>query len=185
MKNLLPVLFVLCALFSCKQTPPATQTSRADSLVSPGPDPIQLELATRMVTNYKPHIGQRARPDGSVVDNYGNTTSIWFDLKKLDSLVTLLKKERASNKKTDGIRVYFATYGNNKLEKPEYNLDTTYSYRNTLIFVSTKDSIYNGNRVHYDYFKNDKAFILTEPVNKGELCPPPVKCNVTGATLTP
>lgn len=191
MKNLLPVLFVLCALTACKQKPAATDgsasaTSTPDtSATTPGPDEIPFELAKRMVKYYEPHVGTLSKPDGSIASTDGNTRSVWFDLDKLDKFVEILKKERAANGKTDGVRVYFGTYGDNAKEPSMYGLDPNHSFRNTLVFVSTKDSVNLAN-VHYhrDYFNNEKAFILTGPANKGELCPPPVKCCDAGAVLS-
>ncbi|MFA6246837.1 MAG: hypothetical protein WC615_07850 [Mucilaginibacter sp.] len=188
MKNLLPVLLVLCVLFSCKQKPAATTESTATpnqpdtSAIVPGPDEVPFELAKRMVINYEPHVGTIALPNGT--SGGGNTRSVWFDLNKLDSLVKHLKEERGHNGKTDGVRVYFGTYGDNAKEPAGYGLDPNNSFRNTLVFVSTKDSLVNKTHYHQDYFTNEKAFILTGPANKGELCPPPVKCCEIGALLS-
>lgn len=191
MKTLLPVLLVLCVFLSCKEkSAPATatvSTDDADTTNKIGPDAIPYELAKRMVQYYEPHVGTLQRPDGTASTD-GNTRSVWFDLDKLDKFVDMLKKERAANGKTDGVRVYFGTYGDNAKEPAPYALDDSYSFRNTLVFVSTKDSLVKENNaeVHYhqDYFKNEKAFTFTEPANKGELCPPPVKCCQIGATLS-
>jgi hypothetical protein len=195
MKNLLPVLFVLCAFASCKQKPAATAESPAagttpdtSALITPGPDAIPYELASRMVKYYEPHVGTLQRPNGTIVPGEGNTRSVWFDLDKLDKFVQMLKKERADNGKTDGVRVYFSTYGDNTKEPLAYKLDPSYSFRNTLVFVSTKDSVANETtgQVHYhqDYFKNEKAFTFTDPADKGELCPPPSPCCKLGALLS-
>ncbi|MBD1385285.1 hypothetical protein IDJ75_08345 [Mucilaginibacter rigui] len=191
MKNLLSVLFVLCVLASCKQKPaatdePAAVTTSPDTAVTDrGPVEIPFELASRMVKNYEPHVGAVSKPDGTLASTDGNTRSVWLELDKLEKYVEILKKERAANGKTDGVRVYFGTYGDNAKEPATYDLDPNNSFRNTLVFVSTKDSV-NLAKVHFhrDYFNDEKAFILTGPADKGELCPPPVKCCEIGAVLS-
>lgn len=189
MKNLLLVLFVICALFSCKQNPTVATVSALDTTRSPGPDSIPLKLAKAMVGNYGVHVGNLQNSTGTVISNESNTSTIWLDLKKLNALVKKLNDEQKAGRKTDGVRIYFATYGDNVADDAVYRigLQKDYSYRNSVVLISTRDSMLKGDTSHYhwDYFTNNKAAtFFTGPANKGELCPPPTKCCTIGAELT-
>lgn len=152
--------------------------------------PIPFKLAKQMVENYEANKVPVIDASGRQVSNIPNTSAIWLDLGKLESLVTKLKQEKA-----DGVNIYFARYGDNVADENTYKagLEKDYSYRNTIIILGAKESTatnINGvkNNYHLDALINNEikgsAFtFFTDPANKGELCPPPVKCCEIGATL--
>jgi len=101
-----------------------------------------------------------------------NTRCVWFSMERIRTLDSLLKKEKSDGLGTDGIRIYFGTY-------PQYckpGVNHPHAFRNTILFVSTKDSL---QKFHRDYFTTTVHMI---PENKGELCPPG-DCYANGALL--
>lgn len=101
------------------------------------------------------------------------TRTIWFSYKRIEKLYNKLKADRDSGMATDGLRIYFGTY------PKEYKSGKKHPHakKNTIIFVSTKDSL-NG-KFHRDYYNNVMRLV---PENKGELCPPG-DCPSMGALL--
>lgn len=162
----------------------------SSSSTMPGLKPIPIKLAEHLVRNYGASNETPIDSNGQQVSNIPNTSAIWLNLDKLESLVIKLKSEGA-----DGVNIYFATYGDNVADESSYNagLEKDYSYRNTIILVAGKESPTtntNGVKINYhlDSFSknepNGSAFtFFTDPVNKGELCPPPSPCCSIGATL--
>ncbi|MBB5397384.1 hypothetical protein [Mucilaginibacter sp. AK015] len=162
MKKLLALLILSCVFFSCKDTFVKTPVTRKNpnSLSKAGPDPIPLDLAKKMISNYL------GRADASnngkfVLDNTGYTV-IRVSLNKLEVVISRLKNDHA-----DGIRLYFATFGDNLIDEESYKvgLEKSYSHQNTIVLTGTKDSLVNGANdleLHYhrDYFNggNPLAF---------------------------
>lgn len=112
-----------------------------------------------------------------------DTRAVWFGIERLKALVAKIEAEGG-----DGIRFYYATYDQNYegikgSAKPPVK---PYWNHNTLVMVSTKDSAGR----HQDYYTDQKVknrfhgFIINAtPENRGEMCPPPINCEGTGATL--
>ena len=163
------------------------------------PDSVTVDLAVakKYVANYASHAGHPDQTEEETAQKKPkkpDTRAIWFDKLRLQQMLAQLEKEGG-----DGVRFYLITYDN--------KYDTTIKHKkpippakywgyNTLLMVSTKDSTINGKPVHADYYTNTvvdgearaknkkKGFIVTfEPENRGELCPPPAKCQDEGATL--
>lgn len=144
------------------------------------------------VRNYRKHAGNADSALGRqnlmiTAKNKPNTRAIWFSLDQLEKLVAKVREEKG-----DGIRFYLATYNtqypltDKRAPKAEY-----WGY-NTLVMVSTKDSVGKDNSkvYHRDYYsdvkggKNGRGFIVGSiPENRGEICPPPRSCDSIGATL--
>jgi hypothetical protein len=179
----------------------ACQNQHADlAQISPSApfnyDSLSYEKAKNYVTNY----GKHEYKVDSIYDVKGirvvkkkpNTRSIWFSAARLQALLDKIKSENG-----DGIRFYMATYDTTYNDKVIGGIVPPREYwgYNTLVMVSTKDSTNQANeKFHRDYFTSKPAkstkpllgFIVGgPPENRGELCPPPVKCNETGALLIP
>ena len=180
-------LFLLTAaaigLTSC-QTKPAETKGGPSAFEG---DTLSYKVAKAYVKNYEKHAGTidsiDTSPGSNKVVKLPNTRAIWFSAGRLDSLVSKIKKEKG-----DGIRFYLATYDTGYKEDVNSRMpDKKYWGYNTLVMVSTKDSL---GKYHQDYYKNTSAngpasgFIVgATPENRGEMCPPPRDC--TGATLLP
>jgi hypothetical protein len=180
----------------------ACQNQHADLAPAPKPtltfnyDSLSYEKAKNYVTNYEKHAGKvdstYAEKGVNVTKKKDNTRSIWFSAERLQALLDKIKSEKG-----DGIRFYLATYDTVYNDKVIGGIIPPRKYwgYNTLVMVSTKDSTNKANeKFHRDYFtstppKSDKptlGFIVGgPPENRGELCPPPIKCNATGALLIP
>lgn len=160
-------------------------------------DSLSYERAKQYVKNYEKHAGH---VDSTYTEKSGlkvtvkkpNSRSIWFGIDRLQTLLDKIKSENG-----DGIRFYFATYDtvyNNKVIGGIIPPRDYWGY-NTLVMVSTKDSTNQANeKFHRDYYtskpvgssKTVSGFIVgSPPENRGEMCPPPKKCNEIGATLIP
>ncbi|MDA9555522.1 hypothetical protein N9R54_04735 [Pelobium sp.] len=187
--KIITLLFLLVtptAISSCKNK---TQKVESFTFVN---DTLSYELAKKYVKNYEKHAGF---VDSLYSDSLNrleaaklpDTRTIWFSIEKLESLVSKIKSEGG-----DGIRFYLAaydTYYPKDFKKGYIPPKDNWGY-NTLIMVSTKDSL---NQFHKDYYTNTlvngqkgKGIILglgTEPENRGEICPPPADCIGIGATL--
>lgn len=181
---------------SCKQNESASGIDNAADTI---PDSVTVDLKTarRYVANYAPHAGnpdQTEREIAEKVPKKPDTRAIWFDKKRLQQMLAQLEKEKG-----DGVRFYLITYDNTydttkKSDKPVP--PSKYWGYNTLLMVSTKDSLINGKKVHADYYTDTvvggepksktkkRGFIVTYvPENRGELCPPPASCKDEGADL--
>lgn len=157
-------------------------------------DSLSYEMAKTYVTNYEKHAGKvdsnYKQKGHSYTKKNSNTRCVWFSADRLQALLDKIKSENG-----DGIRFYLATYDTVYNDKVIGGIIPPRMYwgHNTLVMVSTKDSTNKANeKFHRDYFtskpnKSDKptlGFIVGgPPENRGELCPPPVKCNDTGALL--
>nr|WP_067060926.1 hypothetical protein [Mucilaginibacter sp. L294] len=193
-----PLLYVAVAALAFS----ACQNQHADLAQSPKPtltfnyDSLSYAKAKSYVTNYEKHAGKvdstYAEKGVTVTKKKDNTRSIWFSAERLQALLDKIKSEGG-----DGIRFYLATYDtsyNTKIIGVVVPPREYWGY-NTLVMVSTKDSTNEvKQKFHRDYFtskpaKSDKptlGFIVGgPPENRGELCPPPIKCNATGALLIP
>jgi hypothetical protein len=100
------------------------------------------------------------------------TRSVWFDIKQIHRIDSLLKDEESKGMKTDGIRIYFGTYPQKDLHGKAYD----YPFQNTVIFVSTKDSIADNQHYHQNYYDHPEVHPMV-PENRGELCEPNCKGN--------
>ena len=179
MKTLKPFLFVAAVaavLSACQQQTTNDTQATADKPVLQGI--IRDTTAKRLVKNFDARAyhnpNHKLAPD---------TRCIWFSKEQLKALIDTVYKENG-----DGIRFYFAAY--DKDQKPDLKrIDSTYRDYTTLVMVSTRAS----GTLHIDYYKSligadpnykNKGEIITAvPENTGEICPPPVKCNLNGATL--
>lgn len=152
-------------------------------------DTLSIDIAKKYVKNYS----KRAVDVDSIFSDEAkgissskkvpDTRAVWFSIKRLKALVKKIESEGG-----DGIRFYYATYdslynariiGGNRPDRAYWN-------HNTLIMVSTRDSL--AGKYHRDYYENKKkkgyGFILgSSPENRGEMCPPPANCTDIGATL--
>ncbi len=146
---------------------------------------VPYEKALQMVANYAPRAGYVVR-DG---DSLPNSRTAWFSLERMEALVAKLRSEDA-----DGLRIYFAAYDStytaatNHVPPPEY-----WGY-NTVLLVSTRDSVADGIHYHRDYYggaaddlhRGLDGLITTAAIeNFGGMCPPPPDCHDEGATLLP
>ena len=111
------------------------------------------------------------------------TLSVWFSIDDVRKLLKNLEADYSASvavskeTATDGVRIYFANYGNlGEIEKPEYK------DQNTLVFVSTRAQKGDKNK-NFDYFgkhphvSKDIKSIALDPMNKGTLCPPDAGCD--------
>jgi len=193
----LPVLLIV-SITACKKNIGAFADSKKKSATFEDlPDSVLLDYATakRYVKNYEAHAGHVDTTGGNnITQGLPNTRSIWFSKERLQAMLN-----KVGSIDGDGIRFYFATYDakydpankNNSLEKKHWGF-------NTLLMVSTKDSIAGTDTLHRDYYgtqivssaaASSKATskvaiaLSTNVENKGELCPPPRDCFSIGATL--
>lgn len=155
-------------------------------------DTLSYNVALSYVHNYAKHAGT---VDSSINENgvdkvkkRPNTRCVWFPIKRLRKLVDSIDKQGG-----DGIRFYLATYDSLYTKDFKGHVpDKKYWGYNTLVMVSTKDSL--NHQYHQDYYNNKpkpgqnggvmQGFIVgTTPENRGEQCPPPLTCGKIGATL--
>lgn len=181
-KTLLFLALAIAILSAC-------EAKKSNETVSIGPDTLSYATAKKYVKNYEKHAGfvdSIFKENDSLtngIKKLPDTRAIWFGIDRLEAMVKKIKEEGG-----DGVRFYLATYDDKypKDLKNGYKPDIKYWGYNTLIMVSTKDSI---NKYHRDYYSNktgSKGFILgvtTDPENRGEMCPPPANCTEIGATL--
>ncbi|WP_158800052.1 hypothetical protein [Pedobacter sp. L105] len=203
MKKIFTLIFVavtLMNLTACKQNK-QDATVKGTTTVSPDPIPdsvlVDYPTAKKYVGNYASHAGFVDDKAGyPSVAKRPDTRCIWFSKERLKQMVTTLESEGG-----DGVRFYLITYDNQYNKTATKNCpDKQYWGYNTLLMVSTKDSIINKTAVHpdtlhQDYYTNEvvaakrgsvkkPGFIVgATPSNRGELCPPPSACPPTGATL--
>ena len=127
--------------------------------------------AKEMVNNYINTIGR----DGN--GQLQNTVSVWFSLEQLNDITNLLNAEQEEssqqtpNAVTDGLRIYFANYG----DAPPTGHEN-YAGKNTVVLISTH-SVEGRPEKHKDYFQNITQEVRTEPINRGGLCPPEKGCD--------
>ncbi|MDN3582455.1 hypothetical protein [Mucilaginibacter flavus] len=186
------ITFVVAAIgfSSCKPNQQSAITDAAPGAINV--DTLTYETALRYVKNYEKHAGTVDSLDsrGGKHKN-SNSRCIWFSLARMDSLVQRVRREGG-----DGVRLYLATYDSTyKIDYRGHKPDKKYWGYNTLVMVSTKDSVGAGDSLtyHADYYKKKKkpgqnggpeGFIIgNPPENRGEQCPPPVTCSSIGATL--
>lgn len=178
------LITALCYCCSCSEKHP--KSSDSDSVSTD--NTLTVAQAKKYVKNYEPRsididsiypAGTDPQPANKKTQD---TRAVWFGIERLKALVNKIEAEGG-----DGIRFYYAAY--DSVYKGKTNAHTPikpYWNHNTLIMVSTRDS----SGIHKDYYTDFKlngkfkGFIITAtPENKGEMCPPPVDCNGTGATL--
>ena len=175
MKKLLLVTLTIL-LFSCK-VQQSNQSASTHPSTSASSDSIEIsENTARVMTHkYRPHaVGFR-----------NQTRTVWLSTSRIKMLYDILQYDTDQGLKTDGLRIYFAKYPGKDSSGQKY----PHAYRNTLVFVSTKDStVHKGKGTltyHRDYYtgasvngiksqSNIKSTnrIVSIPENKGELCPP-------------
>lgn len=129
-----------------------------------------IEWAQQMVSAFKK--AERGKP--------GYTRSVWFPIDQMKKLINTIANEPDA----DGVRIYFGKYTKSVIDNINANLPvgghkipSTYVDRNTVVFVSTKNE---GGKPMRDYVKN--AF-MTEPENRGALCPPDSGCDCTSEII--
>lgn len=174
----------LCFFCSCSDKP-SNNTDPDDNSTD---NTLTVAQAKKYVKNYEPRAididsiypaGVNRKPVNKKIQD---TRAVWFGIERLKALVKKIEAEGG-----DGIRFYYAAYDSVYNEKSDAHVPIKpYWNHNTLIMVSTRDSA----SIHKDYYTDFKlngefkGFIITaKPENKGEMCPPPVDCNGTGATL--
>lgn len=134
---------------------------------------IPFAEAKLMINNY---VNKLNRDENGQLEN---TISVWFSLQQLNDITNLLNAEQAfseqntPNAVTDGIRIYFANYG----DAPPEN-HKNYMKKNTLVLISTH-SVEDRPEKHKDYFQNIVPQLRSEPLNRGGLCPPEKGCDCT------
>lgn len=183
------VLLAACMNGSDVQSDPYEESSYSVSSLSGIPDSawVPVAEAKQMVANYAPRAGYVDR-DGQ---QRPNTRCAWIPLEYLEGMVGRLQNEGA-----DGLRIYFAAYDSvySKAAPAAMEPPNEWWGYNTVLFVSTRDSVSNGQRFHRDYYTNiattgraapaTGGFIVAmEPVNRAGICPPPDKCKDKGALL--
>jgi hypothetical protein len=152
----------------------------------PGKDLLSYDQAQRYVNNYAAHAGfvpvLAAGTDTASMKYVEDSRCVWFGVDRLRELLCQIEKDKGN-----GIRFYFATYDTSY---DSIALEPTpprdYWGRNTLVMVSTRDSLDYAR----DYFNDStlgalpNGFMISiAPENKGELCPPPSNCYSRGALL--
>ena len=191
MKSKKPLSYLIIlsiGIMACRQS--QGETAAAENTVAANvayTDTLSYAQAKIYVDNYAKHAGTVKDDAIDKTKGLPDTRCIWFGVDRLDSLVQKIKKEHG-----DGIRFYLATYdtaydGSKKGHIPSKD----YWGYNTLVMVSTKDSLKNNQKYHWDYYNNITAsgqapqgfIVCATPENSGELCPPPANCNEIGATL--
>ena len=143
---------------------------------------IGFSAAQHLVQQYKPNaIADRVDDDGSAIK--GNTLTVWYDVTTIAELYNLV----LSTPNGDGIRLYFATYDNQFHGVDSRGVKHTLSNANTIVMVPTYTKQVGNINYHWDLDQavagNMGIGVLADYENKGELCPPPAGCQLTGATL--
>ena len=126
------------------------------------------DATKEMVKIFKAH--SKKHPSGT------NSTSVWFPVKQIELMMDRLIKENA-----DGVRLYFGQYSDKVIaelnkDPNAHPIPKNYAGRNTIVFVSTKES----GGIQKDYFENLKILEAAppmEPENRGILCPPDTGCD--------
>lgn len=149
---------------------------------------ISYETAKKYVFNYKRRAGtvDSIKADGTHVP-LPNSRAVFFTKEKLQAMLATIEKEHG-----DGARFYFASYN------PRLGTDKgagIYDGYNTLVMISTvkKDTL-GQKGLHWDSYTKPvgngtgTGIIIGagtggDPVNRGEMCPPPHNCPSVGATL--
>jgi hypothetical protein len=156
---------------------------------------VPVEVAKQYVSNYALHAGYvDSAAGGKELAKPGrpDTRCIWFSKQRLAQLLQQLEKEDG-----DGVRFYIMTYNGaytSADEKYRPVPPPPYWGYNSLLMVSTRDStLKNGRVLHRDYYSDlnmrttiaqKPGFIVgLVPENRGEICPPPSRCDSTGALL--
>ena len=127
--------------------------------------------AKEMVNNYIDTVGR------DVHGQLQNTVSVWFSLEQLNDITNILNAEQEEssqqtpNAVTDGLRIYFANYG----DAPPVGHEN-YAGKNTVVLISTH-SVEDRPEKHKDYFQNIIPEVRIEPQNRGGLCPPEKGCD--------
>jgi hypothetical protein len=200
MKIKFTYLFIFAVLFlmACQPKSDTSKSSTADTIAVVIPDSVKVPyvIAKHYVTNYAAHAGfvdpNTGEKGASTVKN--NTRCIWFSKERLTQMLQQLEKEDG-----DGVRFYLMTYDDQYNTKDRIGSypppEPDYWGYNSLLMVSTRDSVANGQTYHRDYYtdqnmltgaqrKNKPGFIVgMVPENRGELCPPPSDCFRHGALL--
>ncbi len=180
MKNYLLYFILLGQIIACDQ-PKTEKNMTASSFAVPDSVIVPLDEAYRMVANYAPKAGFVER-DGQLLPD---SRAIWFPIEMLRLLVDQIEDEGG-----DGIRFYLSTYDSDYTDAPEgtYIPPERYWGYNTLLLVSTRDSMANGQHYHRDYFdssiqgsrERQAGFIVTSRVrNRGNVCYPDCQDNPT------
>lgn len=200
MKSKITTLVIGSSLFLAACQPKSTESKggTVDITANTIPDSVEVPylIAKHYVSNYGPHAGYvdpiAGEKNSTGVKN--NTRCIWFSKERLTQMLQQLEKEKG-----DGVRFYLMTYDDKYSTQDKIKSypppEPDYWGFNSLLMVSTKDSVANGQSYHRDYYtdqsvvmgtKNNKkpGFIVgMVPENRGDLCPPPSDCFQQGALL--
>lgn len=188
--KLLVAIVVTGLMYACKGPDQKVISSNLKDTSILDPDTLSKETALQYVKNYEPRAGtvlQQPAGTGRAAALLPDSRCVWYSLKKLRALVALIDSEGGS-----GVRFYFASY-NTKYDTTRHTLKAPkkqYWGYNTVFMVSTRDSSVNDTTTfHIDYFSDRKVrgkrgiIVMTDPENRGEICPPPSNCYTTGAHL--
>ncbi|MFB2121126.1 hypothetical protein [Parapedobacter sp. 2B3] len=168
MRNQLLYAIGIGLLASCGQAV-SKHNMHPSNLAVPDSVTVPYEEARRMVANYASHAGYVTRGQ----DSLPNSRAIWFSVELIKSLAAQVEAEGG-----DGIRFYFAAYDDDysQVRDGSYVPPKRYWGYNTLLMVSTRDSVANGQHYHRDYFseggvvaKSEKAGFI---INRGNVCCP-------------
>ncbi len=150
----------------------------------PTSNQVPVEEARHLVANYAPKAGVVVREGDTLPD----TRAIWFGLEELEQMVAQVRHEGG-----DGVRFYLATYdADYPADSPAPDIPPAdYWGYNTLLMVSTRDSVANGEHFHRDYFPEGPAqaqgfMVAASILNHGSICPPWLygnSCRDIGAML--
>ena len=174
------IALALVTLFSCERDEIKSYLNKDDHMAKQDSYKLDYQTAKRYVANYATHAGyvdQTASEIQSKTKKKPETRSIWFSKERLQSMLDQLETEKG-----DGVRFYMATY--DRIPTAGTNIPQEHLGFNTLLMVSTKDSVAGSETFHRDYYNASGAVSTTGFVeNRGELCPPPENCFKIGATL--
>lgn len=182
--TLLLMAFAGFALTACQPKQASSPTAAVSATETPDSNEISLADAKKYVAQYGMHAGKvDTIVEGKPVE-LENTRAVFFDTTRIIKLLAKLRKEKG-----DGIRFYLARYDAKVGQNSTF--DPKYAGYNTLVLVSTKDSVNKqGQHFHRDSYTSKTAngpgggFIVgAGPENRGEMCPPPRDCPSIGATL--
>lgn len=170
----------IVGFISCEQEEISTFLSKKEDLENTESFKIDYATAKRYVANYANHAGYVDQTSSEIqlkAAKKPETRSIWFSKERLQAMLDQLETEKG-----DGIRFYLATYDN--VARADANIPTEHLGYNTLLMVSTKDSVAGSETFHRDYYNTTGAVSTIGFVeNRGQLCPPPSDCKGIGATL--
>lgn len=174
------IALTILVFISCEQEEISTFLSKKDTAENTESFKLDYQTAKRYVANYASHAGyvdQTASEAQLKIAKKPETRSVWFSKERLQSMLTQLE-----NEKGDGVRFYMATYDN--IPRPDANIPQEHLGFNTLVVVSTKDSVVGTQTFHRDFYSTlDAVSTVGFVENRGELCPPPADCFEIGATL--